>query len=413
MSENNEEIKYVYSVDELDKIIDQMMDGIQPMIDDTMMAEVKLRWAQRNREEFGTDDEEELTEEALREHKEIMKKSIAADRRKASRNDVIILKITDEQKAKIKEEMEVSIVRPDPNDPYNISNDSLYNNDIRRRTYEKLKSIRNCYYNQQDYVNAIKIIQEAIDVSLGKYGDSDYPWLSYEEALKEFNAGKIKFSFCQIPKLYINHSTQITDREILKGVITGDVVLRDKSEDEKPKVKPKAYKPVSLPYDITGAKEYMQMAAAHQAGYDTPMSTAIRHKNSIYNPTAIPFGNRFNGFNNNINNEPILFDWTKEGAGEEYYNLTKGRKTKSTDVLRFVDTQNDGMLNSVMTTNAQEFLRSMKTGSQHTGGYDYTLPNYAQPAQNNSTLPQYNEDAARVEQELLQSIRINNPTGNT
>jgi hypothetical protein len=411
MSDKDEEIKYMYPIDELDAIIEQMMEGIQPMIDDTMMAEVKLRWAQRNKDEFGTEDEEELTEEALREHKEIMKKSIAADRRKASRNDVIILKISDEQKAKIKEEMEVSIVRPDPNDPSNVTNEDMYKNENRKAIYEKLKGIRNCYYNQSDYVNAFKIIQEAIDVSLGKYGDGDYPWMSYDEALKEFNAGRIKFSFCQIPKLYINHSTQITDREILKGVITGDIVLRDKKEDEKPKVKPKDYKPVPASYDVTGANEYMQMAAAHQAGYDTPMSTAIRHKNSVYDPKSIPFGNRF--ARNNVlgdNNEPILYDWTKEGAGEEFFNLTRGRKPQSTDIIRFVDQQNDGMLNSVMTRNAQDFLKSMKVGSNISGGYDYSLPNFAQPTTTQANPNNYNEDAARVEAELLSSIRLNNPT---
>lgn len=405
----SEGIKYIYPVDELDKIIEQMLDGIQPMIDDTMMTEVKLRMAERQKEEFGTDDEEELDPTALRDHYENIKKNIAADRRKASRNDVIILTISDEQKAKIREDMSVSIVRPDPNDAYNIPNDELCSNEARQQIYAKLKGIRNCYYNQTDYVNAFKIIQEAIEVSLGKYGDGDYPWLSYEDALKEFNAGRIKFSWCAIPKLYINHSTQITDREILKGVITGDIVLRDKREDEKPKVKNQKYKPVSLDYDVTGADEYMRMVAAHKAGYDTPMSTVIRHKNTVYNPSAIPFGNRF-AKNGNIlaeSNEPILYDWTKEGAGEEYFNLTRGRKPQSTDIIRFVDKQNDGMLNSVMTTNAQSFLKSMKTGSNNTGGYDYSLPNFAQPT--NNSQPQYNEDAARVEQELLQSIKLNNP----
>jgi 5S rRNA maturation endonuclease (ribonuclease M5) len=407
----SDEIRYVYPVDELDKIIEQMMDGITPMIDDTMLAEVKLRWAERQKEEFGIEDEEELDPETMRQHNEIMKKKISDDRRKASRNDVIILTISDEQKAKIREEMSVSIVRPDPNDAYNIPNDQLCNTEARKQIYEKLKGIRNCYYNQTDYVNAFKIIQEAIDVSLGKYGDGDYPWLTYEEALKEFNAGRIKFSWCTIPKLYINHSTQITDREILKGVITGDVVLRDKRDDEKPKIKKQPYKPVALDYDVTGAEEYQRMLAAHNAGYDTPMSTVIRHKNTVYNPSAIPFGNRF--ARNNVlgdNNEPILYDWTKEGAGEEFFNLTRGRKPQSTDIIRFVDQQNDGMLNSVMTRNAQDFLKSMKVGSNISGGYDYSLPNFAQPTTTQANPNNYNEDAARVEAELLSSIRLNNPT---
>lgn len=404
----SEEVKYVYPVEELDKIIEQMMQGIQPMIDDTMMAEVKLRWSQRQKEEFGVDDEEEIDADVLREHNEIMKRKIADDRRKASRKDVIILTISDDQKAKIREEMSVSIVRPDPNDAYNIPNDKLYNNETRNQIYAKLKSIRNCYYNQIDYVNAFKIIQEAIDVSLGKYGDGDYPWLTYEEALKEFNAGHIKFTWCAIPKLYVNHATQITDREILKGVITGDIILRDKHEDEKPKVKNKKYKPVSIDYDVTGTDDYMRMLAAHNAGYDTPISTIIRHKNTVYNPASIPFGNRFGNNSALDNKEPLLYDWTKEGAGEEFFELTRGRKPQSTDIIRFIDQQNDGMLNSVITRNAQDFLKSMKTGSNVSGGYDYSLPNFAQPVQNNQL--QYNEDAARVESELLASIKINNPT---
>ena len=410
----SEEFQYVYPVEELDKIIEQTLDGIQPMIDDVMAAEVELRMKQRQREEFGIEDEEEIDIDTLRKHNDAIRKSIANDRRKASRNDVIILTISDEQKAKIREEMTTSIVRPDPNDSYNIPNDELCSNEARKQIYEKLKGIRNCYYNQTDYVNAFKIIQEAIDVSLGKYGDGDYPWLSYEDAVKEFNAGRIKFSWCAIPKLYINHSTQITDREILKGVITGDIVLRDKREDDKPKKKNDKYTPVSLDYDVTGADEYMRMVAAHKAGYDTPMSTVIRHKNTIYNPSAIPFGNRFSKNGNVLNEskEPILYDWTKEGAGEDYFNLTRGRRPQSTDIIRFVDKQNDGMLNSVVTTNAQSFLKSMKTGSNNTGGYDYTLPNFAQPVHNQNQA-QYNEDAARVEQELLASIKLNNPLRQT
>lgn len=402
-----DEINYIYPVEELDKIIEQMMEGVQPMIDDGMMSEVKLRWAELQKEEFGTEDEEELTEEAIREHNEIMKRNIAADRKKASRDDVIILTISEEQKAKIREEMEVSIVRSDPNSGYNTPDDELYNNESRRRIYEKLKGIRNCYYNQQDYVNAFKIIQEAIDVSLGKYGDGDYPWLTYEEALKEFNEGRIKFTWCAIPKLYINHATMITDREVLKGIISGDIILKNKHEDDKPKVRSKKYNAVPWDYDITSSNDYNQMVAAHNAGYDTPMSVVIKHKNTVYNPTAIPFGNRFS--NNNMTNSdgtPILYDWMKEGAGEEYFNMTKGRKVQSTDIIRYVDQQNDGMLNSVFTRNAQDFLKSMKAGSNVSGGYDYTLPNFAQPVQN----PQYNEDAARVEADLLASIKINNIT---
>jgi len=398
------EYKYTYPVEELDKIIEEMMNGIQPMIDDVMQMEVELRWKEKQNEVFGTEDEEELDPEIMKRHAEIMKKKIEDDRRKASRNDVIILTISDEKKAEIREQMSESIVRPNPNDQYNIPDDQLYQNKSREAIYAKLRGLKNCYYNQQDYVNAINIIKDAIDLSLHE----DYPWLSYEEAVKEFNAGRIKFKWCNIPKLYINHATQITDKEILKGVVSGEIVLRDKNEDSKKKrVKHKSGVPVSVDYEITGDAMYHEMIAAHNAGYDTPMSTVIKHKNSVYNPTSIPFGNSFGSVKQTNNGEPLLWDWSKEGAGEAYFNHMKGRQTGPADIIRLVDAANGGMLNSVMTRNAQEFLRSMKNNSQQTGGYDYTLPNFMQqPNPSNTT---YNEEAAAVERDLLASITMNNP----
>jgi len=398
------EYKYTYPVEELDKIIEEMMNGIQPMIDDVMQMEVEIRWKEKQNEVFGTEDEEELDPEIMKRHAEIMKKKIEDDRRKASRNDVIILTISDEKKAEIREQMSESIVRPNPNDQYNIPDDQLYQNKSREAIYAKLRGLKNCYYNQQDYVNAINIIKDAIDLSLHE----DYPWLSYEEAVKEFNAGRIKFKWCNIPKLYINHATQITDKEILKGVVSGEIVLRDKNEDSKKKrVKHKSGVPVSVDYEITGDAMYHEMIAAHNAGYDTPMSTVIKHKNSVYNPTSIPFGNSFGSVKQTNNGEPLLWDWSKEGAGEAYFNHMKGRQTGPADIIRLVDAANGGMLNSVMTRNAQEFLRSMKNNSQQTGGYDYTLPNFMQqPNPSNTT---YNEEAAAVERDLLASITMNNP----
>lgn len=406
----SEEYKYTFPVDELDKIIEDMMNGIQPMISDEMQLEVQLRWKERNAEEFGTDDEEELDPEMMRVRAEVMKKKIEKDRKKATRTDALILTITDEQKQKIREEMEFSIVRPNPNDAYNIPNDELFQSVEKRRVYERLKGLKNCYYNQQDYVNAMAIIKDAIEMSLGKYGNGDYPWLSYQEAVKEFNAGRIKFNWCELPKLYINHSTIITDPEILKGVITGEIVLRDRRDDEKPKVKSKKYNPVALDYDVMGDAEYQQMVAAHKAGYDTPASTVIKHKSTTYNPASMPFStNRFFASKAvDKDGTPMLFDWSKEGAGEEYFNLVKGRKQDSSDIVRFVNTQNDNMFNSVVSRNVSDFLRSMKSGSTQSGGYDYTLPNFAQPVQNQS---QYNAEAAAIEQQLLASITMNNPTG--
>lgn len=407
---DNNKYEYIYPVEELDKYIEQMMNGIQPMLDDQMLTEVKIRWAERQRDEFGVDDEEELDEETLREHNEILKRKVQDSNRKALRRDVVIINISDEQKAKIREEMSVSIVRPDPNDPYNNQVDKTVQSEESRIIREKLKGLRNSYSNQTDYVNAINIIKEAIEVSLGKYGDGDYPWLTYEDAVKEFNAGKIKLSI-QIPKLIINYSTIISDPEVLKGIISGEVVLKNRNEEEEERnysrrKKKEKYNPVYVDYEITGSEEYAQMVEAHRNGYDTPMSTVIRHKSAIYNPKQSPLL-RNKGVGTNNSNVPELYDWMREGAGDDYYDLINNRKPRSSDIIRAIDEANNNEINTVLYNNVNSFLSSMKSGSSNTGGYDYTLPNYMQPpADDDST---YNVDAANIERELLQQIKLNNP----
>lgn len=407
---NNEKYEYIYPVEELDKYIEQMMNGIQPMLDDQMLTEVKLRWAERNRDEFGTDDEEELDEETIKEHKEIMKRKVQESNRKASTKDVIVMTISDEQKAKIREEMSVSIVRPNPNNHYHQPDNDNEQSAESKAVMEKLKGLRNSYSNQTDYVNAINIIKEAIEVSLGKYGDGDYPWLTYEEAVKEFNEGKIKFTLMQMPKLIINYSTIITDPEVLKGIISGEVVLKNRNEEDDENVYKKRnkqdYEPVYMNYEVTGSEEYARMVEAHRNGYDTPMSTAIRHKSSIYNPKHSPLLRNNCGTNNN-SNVPELYDWMREGAGDDYYDIIHNRKPRSSDIVRIIDEANGGGIDSSMYSNVNSFLNSMKNGSANTGGYDYTLPNYMQPiADDNSG---YNIDAANIEKELLMQIKINNP----
>lgn len=387
--------KYIYPVEELDNIIEQMAKGIMPMMDDTMQMEVELRFKELQNTLFDEDDDE-LDPTVQRKHREILDKHLKENKRKASRDDVIIMKISDEQKAEIRKNMSVSIVRPNPYSTYNKRDDVLYNDSERRAIYQRLAGLKNCYYNQTDYVNAIAIIKDAIEYSLA----NDYPWLTKEEAIKEFNAGRIKFNYCNIPKLYINHSTQITDPEILKGIVTGDITLKDKRDDDDNirRNRNKNYKPVAVDYTITSDEQYRQMIIAHKNGYDTPMSTAIRQKATVYNRLAIPATNRFAKQPIGNNGLPILVDWTQEGSGESYYNMINGKKTQTSDIVHFLNKENGDMLNNVVVHNMNDFLRSMKYNSQQTGGYDY-VPNNPAPGL------QYNAEAAKIEQDLLATIR--------
>ena len=393
MEENNN--KYVYPVEELDKIIDQMSKGITPMMSDQMQLEVKLRYKELQNELFDGDDEDIDTEDIKR-HNEMMKQHLEEQRRKATKNDVVIIKLSEEQQKQIREDMEVSIVRPNPNSMYNLSDDELYSSEERKVIQQKLSRIKNCYYNQIDYVNAIKILKEAIEYSLA----NDYPWLSKEEAIKQFNEGKIKFTYCNIPKLYINYQTQITDKDVLKGIVTGEIELVDRDEKPQKKKVNKDSEEVAYDYNIIGTTDYENMLKMHVKGYDTPISTIIKAKSTIYNRYSLPTNNRFSLNSNNKNDEPMLFDWTQEDAGRKYFNLKHGKQYTVNDMIRDVNQDNDKALNNVLNINASEFMRSLKTVYNQQTGYSPAII---------STSLQPNPEAVQIEQNILNAIRMNNP----
>lgn len=393
MEENNN--KYVYPVEELDKIIDQMSKGITPMMSDQMQLEVKLRYKELQNELFDGDDEDIDTEDIKR-HNEMMKQHLEEQRRKATKNDVVIIKLSEEQQKQIREDMEVSIVRPNPNSMYNMSDDELYSSEERKIIQQKLSRIKNCYYNQIDYVNAIKILKEAIEYSLA----NDYPWLSKEEAIKQFNEGKIKFTYCNIPKLYINYQTQITDKDVLKGIVTGEIELVDRDEKPQKKKVNKDSEEVAYDYNIIGSTDYENMLKMHVKGYDTPISTIIKAKSTIYNRYSLPTNNRFSLNGNNKNDEPMLFDWTQEDAGRKYFNLKHGKQYTVNDMIRDVNQDNDKALNNVLNINASEFMRSLKTVNNQQTGYSPDII---------STSLQPNPEAVQIEQNILNAIRMNNP----
>ena len=393
MEENNN--KYVYPVEELDKIIDQMSKGITPMMSDQMQLEVKLRYKELQNELFDGDDEDIDTEDIKR-HNEMMKQHLEEQRRKATKNDVVIIKLSEEQQKQIREDMEVSIVRPNPNSMYNLSDDELYSSEERKVIQQKLSRIKNCYYNQIDYVNAIKILKEAIEYSLA----NDYPWLSKEEAIKQFNEGKIKFTYCNIPKLYINYQTQITDKDVLKGIVTGEIELVDRDERPQKKKVNKDSEEVAYDYNIIGTTDYENMLKMHVKGYDTPISTIIKAKSTIYNRYSLPTNNRFSLNGNNKNDEPMLFDWTQEDAGRKYFNLKHGKQYTVNDMIRDVNQDNDKELNNVLNINASEFMRSLKTVNNQQTGYSPAII---------STSLQPNPEAVQIEQNILNAIRMNNP----
>lgn len=405
MSEDNKS-KYIHPVEELDKIIEQIDRGIMPIMPDDLQLEVELRMKELKSllfdDDEDEDDDEGLSYESQKRQQELLRKHLEENKRKASRDDVMIIQLSEEKKKEIREMMGESIVRDDPNLLYHRTDEQLYDTAERERIYRKLHGLRNAYYNQKDYVNAIQIIREAINYSL----THDYPWMERDEAVKEFNSQKLHFLFRKAPVLYLNNAATCTDMTVIKGIVDGgvDLVNRQDDIDELRKKPKKKSVPVPMEYSITNNKTYGGMLNLHRVGYDTPMSTLIKHKSSVYNRYAIPISNRFsNQRNTDDGGLPILFDWGHDGAGKEYFDLIHGKKTQPNDIARILNDANNGLLDNVVVRNMNDFLRSMKHVSNNTGGYDYTMPNDTK----NGGLP-YNEEAARVEQQLMQSIRANN-----
>lgn len=409
----SEKFEYTYPVEELDQFVDKILSGIQPMMSDDLQEQVQMRYRERS----GQSVDDYLAEggnNAKVRHARI-RAQIEADRRKATRKDAIVLKISEEQKKQIHEDMSASIVRKNPNSTYNKTMEQMYSDERRRSVMEKLKGLKNCYFTQADYKNAIGIIMEAIETSLGKYGNSDYPWLTYEQAVAEFNAGNIKFTYCELPKLYINYSTIMTDPEILKGVVTGDIVLKNRNEvDETYNINRKKnmtdYKPVSVDYRICNQDTNQDMINAHYAGYDTEISPYIRASSNVYNPAAMPISSRFyNPLKKKIK-RPLVWDWEKPGAGKAYYDYIHGYKSKNSDIVDIVKSDNNFAISTSLSTNINDFIKYLKVNARGYQAYNYHVPNYTQPVINNENETVYNKSAAEIEKALLESISINNPS---
>lgn len=401
---DKDEQKYVYPVEKLDEIIEKMNRGIMPMMDDQMEIEVKMRFRELQKDIF---DEDEVDDELTARHRAMMQQHIEEQKRKARKEDVIIIKLNDKQKEELKEEMSSSIVRPNPDSVYNIPDDLLCDSQEKKVIMDKLSRLRNVYYNQADYVNAINIIVESIEFSL----THDYPWLTRDEAIKMYNEGKIKFTYCRRPRLMVDYRTEITDPDILRGIYDGTVVLRDKNDDQEALKRAKRKEPynaIEVDYDIVGKEAYDKMLDLHRRGYDTPMSTVIKAKATTYNRYSLPAFRGLSGNNANNNDQPMLFDWEHEGAGELYYDQMIGKKWSLSDIMSQINADNNGELSPEFATNASNFLYSMKhTTASDNGWYDYRRGD--NDGFVSSTL-QVNEKALQMEQNILNAIKMHNPT---
>lgn len=386
-------IQYNYPIEELDRLVTMIYDeGITPMITPDLQTEVELRYQELQHGEYDDDDDEnEEYRSAKEKHDEAMKRMEANKRKSHSRN-VIILDLTDEELEEIHVGCESSYIRNDPNSVYNMSDEDISSDEEKRRIYKKLQSLGKIYYHQADYRNAMGIIMEAIDYSLR----NDYPWMSYDEAVAQFKAGKIKYTFAQLPLLYIDYNTQITDPALLSGIVSGEINLIDKDAQKPPKKKKVKANPVSVPYSVIGPQEHMDMVKMHQAGYNTDISTILKSCSTIYNRYVIPASLTWNSSTNNKQLPEI--DWTQPGSGAMYFNLKYGKNPSNTaDIVALLNAENDRKLNHVIGSGLRDFVANWNKNDQ------------PMSFKSISTSLQQNDQAVEIENKLLNLMRETNP----
>lgn len=385
------DIKYNYPVEKLDQLWHMIYDeGITPMMSPDLKAEVELRYYECTHPDVDEDDDEEFLTAVERHNKAVIRAE--EEKRKSHSRNIVILDLTEEEEAELADGMSMSYIRSDPNSAYNLSDEDISSDETRRRLYKQLCSLGKVYYHQEDFRNAVSIILEAIEYSLR----NDYPWLTYEEAVKQFNEGRIKYTFAQMPLLYIDYNTPISDPKTLAGIVTGEITLIDKDlEPEKPKKKHKA-KPVEMPYDVIGDNEHAAWAKVHQQGFDTPISTILKSCSTIYNRYVLPSSFSTPQTSSNI---PEEFDWTVEGAGSDYFDLKYGRtKNTMTEVLGVLNEANDRKLNHVIGNAMRDFPASWNYGNDE----DRTTRSI-------STSLEHHDEAVAIESKLMSLIRMTNP----
>lgn len=384
-------IEYNYPVEQLDELIRLLAEGITPVMTAELKEEVALRYQELQHEGFDDDEDDDDFRTAKEKHEHAMKAMEEQKRRSHSR-DIIELELTDEEKAKLEDDMSESYIRSDPNSIYNISDEDLSDDEQRRTIMRRLQSLGKAYYHAEDFRNAIFTIQEAINYSLAH----DYPWLSFEHACDAFNRGRIHYAFSALPALFSDYSTQITNPEHLSGIVKGDISMFTQS-DVKPKKKKrkKDEEGVKVPYTIIGKSEHEMYVKQHQLGYNTPISVILKSCSTIYNRYVMPTSFSFGG--TTPTKELPRVDWTQPGAGKRFFELRYGKQANPVgDLVSYLNEVNGpGVLSHTIGNGIKWFLNGFRPHFETTRTISTSL--------------QQDEKVLAIEQNILNQIRASNP----
>lgn len=403
MDENNMDLQFkglLLPIEHLQSLIDKMDSGVEVAMSDLEKMEVKKYMKILSSQLFDDDDEDgtELSPEEESRRAEILKRQLEEAKRKAHKDDVVTIKLTEAQRAELEDEMDVAFVRPNPCTNYNKTDDQLYKSVEEKALSDKLNRIRNCYYDAEEWCAVMDVIMEGVDYELKS---DKFAYLgSYESRLAAFNAGKLKLQV-QLPKLYLNRITPENDPEVLRGIYNGDITVIDRSQLDG--IHHKSYKNselVKLDIPIIGNAEHNYYVQMHRKGFQTPLSGAIKAKSTIYNRYIDNNKNKYDKPFGIVdkNGVPIQYDWLKLGA-QEYYRMLHNLKPNMDDIVENVQKANGGKINKVLGERLNKLMHTDPRGIVA----EEKKPNWL------SASVQVKPDVVKLEQDLLNAIQVTNP----
>jgi len=387
--DNEDDYVYTWDIDEIAKDAEQYMErGILPGIaDEALISDIK-HYVKEMRRAAEEDDEEGF----IMNKAEAVRKRIEQNRRKASTKDILIIKLTDEQKQQIRDDVSSSYVRNNHNLRYHKLDEELYDSQEKKEIYSKLSKLQSSYYNAPEWIAAMKVIMEAVEYSL----KNDYPWYSHDQVVQMWNTGKIQLKL-NIPKLYTNWTTYITNPQTLKGIFSGEITVASANDRNKKKspAKERRYKTEPIPmhydYQVTSPEEFAQMQQLHRQGYNTPLSPVLKSIAGTFNRFSLPENNYFYTMQEQKERRPDSFDWMEDGAGRKFYNLVNNVKTDTYDIIDYIGEKNNNNINPAFRSNIDPFLKSLSN-----------------PETPNQTLIDFSNAPSAIETATSQEIALEN-----
>lgn len=389
-------IEYSYPVEDLDKVIEKLNKGIIPAVEPAMLEEAKIRLKEMEDELY---DGDEVTAEELRSHTERLKQKLEDERHKAHKDNIKLIPIKERDKERLMRAVSSSIVRLKVSD-YNKTDEDRYGDEKRKKICEKLQGIKSIIRNQQEYMSAMQTIAEAINYSL----EHDYPGMKKSDVVELWRKGEIKLNI-PVPKLFSDYVHEVTDKETLRAIATGEMKMISKAEMEA-EITRKDYsnsKLVEEEYDVISEDEYVAMAEMHRRGYDTPLSILFNNKGKIYNQFTLSTSNMFSDkYGKTEKDKPLAFDWFQEDAATKYIEREKGIDPFDSNLIAQILNEKNGNKLS------REFRDNIRRGEtiRIAPGSNEGFVEINQ--YNRSHIPEKDERTLELERSIFQAIQDNN-----